>query len=369
MGNKPFKCKKQEDMIIAADEKITQRENMATWHRTDIALTDVYEIMNTLGQGHMGEVYKVRRKVENRGLHNAETRGKAAATTDTQIDNVPEELLNNSGQDAALRNISMDISERSGGSFGSKSLSRRQKKNRQKMNDETLKKAQEEEKRMAMAEEEEASSFTSPPVSPRPPPKSILKNPMEVDPGRMQELKSLSQQFNDADIDNDEDIPPLGLAKTTSSVEDKDDDLDQDSEGSPQDPDPNSKKKGFRHKDSSLLLHPHFSALTDCFQPSSESEMEDNSHTEALITGDSGSEHDSDHPDDTHVKEKKGRWVPRRKIRFQRLYACKTIGTEKIDQSQIQELLNEIYMMRKMDHPYIIRLYEVYQVKSKFDLT
>jgi len=363
---------------------------MATWHRTDIALTDVYEIMNTLGQGHMGEVYKVRRKVENRGLHNAETRGKTASATSltatgtgtdtgtntntaTEIDNVPEELLNAgggpSGSGLSLRAASMDLSERSVGSLGSKSSSnlfksRRQKKNQKLKNDETLKKAQEEEKRMA-EEEEVVSAVTgaSPAGSPRPPPRSILRNPLEVDPGRIQQIQQLSQQFSDADIDNDEVIPPLGLAKTTSSDQDLDTDQeeDQDKEGSPQDPNQNT--KGFRHKDSVMLLHPHFSALTDCFEPSSASETVDESHTEALITGggDSGSENDSDRTDQ---KEKK-RWVPRRKIRFQRLYACKTIGTEKIDQSQMEELLNEIYMMRKMDHPYIIRLYEVYQVKRK----
>jgi serine/threonine protein kinase len=91
------------------------------------------------------------------------------------------------------------------------------------------------------------------------------------------------------------------------------------------------------------------------------------SHSEEIIIGGdgsgSGSEHDSDELDKD--KDKKSRWVPRRKIRFQRLYACKTIGTDQIKEKELQELLNEIYMMRKMDHPYIIRLYEVYQVKSK----
>eukprot|EP00551_Chaetoceros_affinis_P011130 CAMPEP_0203667244 /NCGR_PEP_ID=MMETSP0090-20130426/4119_1 /ASSEMBLY_ACC=CAM_ASM_001088 /TAXON_ID=426623 /ORGANISM="Chaetoceros affinis, Strain CCMP159" /LENGTH=929 /DNA_ID=CAMNT_0050531357 /DNA_START=665 /DNA_END=3454 /DNA_ORIENTATION=- len=59
------------------------------------------------------------------------------------------------------------------------------------------------------------------------------------------------------------------------------------------------------------------------------------------------------------------KWVPRRRVFFRRHYACKTIATNNVKRGDMEELLNEIYMMRKMDHPYIIRLYEVYQVQQK----
>ena len=79
---------------------------------------------------------------------------------------------------------------------------------------------------------------------------------------------------------------------------------------------------------------------------------------DSIVTGDA-----------TPEQKKKGdrpkKWVPRRRVFFRRHYACKTIATENIKKEQMEELLNEIYMMRKMDHPYIIRLYEVYQVESK----
>lgn len=54
----------------------TRREMTATWFRKEIAVTDVYEILETIGNGHMGEVYKVQRKNATRGLHNDITRNK-----------------------------------------------------------------------------------------------------------------------------------------------------------------------------------------------------------------------------------------------------------------------------------------------------
>ena len=52
-------------------------------------------------------------------------------------------------------------------------------------------------------------------------------------------------------------------------------------------------------------------------------------------------------------------------VRFQRIYACKTVLTNHIKKGQIGELLNEMSVMRTLDHPYILRLFEVYQVKRE----
>eukprot|EP00957_Ditylum_brightwellii_P057945 4393487-Ditylum_brightwellii.AAC.1 len=38
------------------------REALSAWHRHDVGVTDVYEVVDLLGEGHMGEVYKVQRK-------------------------------------------------------------------------------------------------------------------------------------------------------------------------------------------------------------------------------------------------------------------------------------------------------------------
>ena len=57
---------------------------------------------------------------------------------------------------------------------------------------------------------------------------------------------------------------------------------------------------------------------------------------------------------------------PRRSVRFQRMYACKTVLTANVKKGYMDQLLNEIRVMRTLDHPYILQLFEVYQVKREF---
>jgi len=52
-------------------------------------------------------------------------------------------------------------------------------------------------------------------------------------------------------------------------------------------------------------------------------------------------------------------------VHFQRTFAVKTILTSRINKNQVEELVNEIKIMRKLDHPYVLKLYEVYHVKRK----
>jgi calcium-dependent protein kinase len=362
MGNKHFKCSKQEkDVVIPGVVNITQREKLATWHRTDIALTDVYEIMETLGHGHMGEVYKVRRKVENRGLHNKETREKASSFVSVLDESEPT----GRGYNGSLRGTNHS-EEKSIASHSSKSSpiifkSRKEKKLLKLKNEETLKYLQQERRKRQEEEvqEQESAAATSTrkmsnnePGSPKIVPKSILKNPMDVNPKDLENLARIhhDEQDNEDDGEKNEDV---GMDYELDEKDDKES-LNH-NHGSPM---------TIQHKDSNLL-HAHF--LTK--EQSENSLRDDVSEGEGIVVvGDesmSGSEHDSDRMDSKGKKTKK--WVPKRTIRFQRLYACKTIATEKVKEGQLQELLNEIYMMRKMDHPYIIRLYEVYQVKRKFE--
>jgi serine/threonine protein kinase len=348
---------------------ITQREKLATWHRTDIALTDVYEIMETIGQGHMGEVYKVRRKVENRGLHNKETRERTSSSSHI----VDETELTGRGN-GSLRSVSNSQSERSNVSTKpSRSnpiffKSRRERKLLKLKNEQMLQHLQEERRK---AQQEEAARPVSvsnvPAASPngKAVPKSILKNPNDVNPKDLETLARMNKEHNqDGDDDDDDDDvihnkgEHVGLDYETdvNSIKEKMDTLNNhNTDANP--------KTIVQHKDSKLL-HPHF--LPTPHGISDNSVSDDISDVDGIMTNgqeESESEHDSDRLGSGERKNK--RWVPKRTIRFQRLYACKTIATEKIKQGQLQELLNEIYMMRKMDHPYIIRLYEVYQVKSK----
>lgn len=52
-------------------------------------------------------------------------------------------------------------------------------------------------------------------------------------------------------------------------------------------------------------------------------------------------------------------------VHFQRTFAVKTILTSRVNKDQLEELVNEIMIMRKLDHPYVLKLYEVYHVKRK----
>lgn len=301
MGNKQCSCKKRaDDAVIPGVVNITQRENMATWHRVDIPLTDVYEIMDTIGPGQMGEVLKVRRKVENRGLHNADTREKKSLMKD----------LDSSDQD-----------HRSVNSFGSRSsnpfMSRNQIRKQKQRNEEILKKF------VVNTQHEDQPSTNNKPTPSIVKPKSILKKPLK-------DRMPSTGENNEVSAHSDE------IGKDQSKAE--------------------------NHH----VLHPHFSDTEfESCNPSVASE------NDVSVLDGSGVEMELDreslfamNPEKSkEIKDK--RWVPRRKIRFQRLYACKTIATEKIKGDQMKDLLNEIYIMRKMDHPYIVRLYEVYQANKK----
>lgn len=48
-----------------------------------------------------------------------------------------------------------------------------------------------------------------------------------------------------------------------------------------------------------------------------------------------------------------------------RCYACKTVKTARLKTADLDEILNEISIMRKLDHPNIIQLFEVYSTKRQ----
>ena len=55
-----------------------------------------------------------------------------------------------------------------------------------------------------------------------------------------------------------------------------------------------------------------------------------------------------------------------RKVFFKRHYACKTVLTSRVKDGRLAEMMNEIYVMRSLDHPYILNLYEIYQTKRMY---
>jgi len=234
MGNKQGRCKQGVSKIPTLFQ-FSQRETMATWHRTDIAVTDVYEVMETIGKGHMGLVYKVRRHAEDRGLHNSETRSRSRS----------ESIDGRSRSKSLSRSLSLD---------GSSS---------------DLQPSQ--------------IDFTSPK------PKPILRKPSH---GNLSKLVPTNDGESDIEV-----------------------------------------RKNSAQSESPASARKLENELDDTSQHSFSSR-----------------------------KKKNGR---KSRLRFQRHYACKTIGTSHCTKAELHEMLNEIYIMRSLDHPYIIRLYEVYQVKKK----
>ena len=44
----------------------------------------------------------------------------------------------------------------------------------------------------------------------------------------------------------------------------------------------------------------------------------------------------------------------------------KTVKMEKVDENFIKQLMNEIDILKKLDHPNILKFYEYYAEKNKF---
>jgi hypothetical protein len=72
MGNSARKNGTADKDLTSHATDLTEREAASAWYRHGIAVTDVYDVMEVLGRGHMGEVFTVRRKTT--GHHNDFTR-------------------------------------------------------------------------------------------------------------------------------------------------------------------------------------------------------------------------------------------------------------------------------------------------------
>lgn len=348
MGNKLTKRDKGPDPTTVLGPNgsvdVSQREQLSTWYRQNIAVTNVYEIMETLGQGHLGEVYRVKRKAASRGLHNEETR------------NVNQDIL--------------DSSQHNGGSSVASFGSARKKWPWKK------KKTPKKKKVIDSPSLHSAPELKSPlpPLPDGSKPKPILRKPSR---GDLVELakeaeaeaakdesplpkvvstdhKNIAIMDNDKEDDDEfEDLKPnfSGSVSAIDSVgsagnweldnDDVDDDEQEDDQSFSK---TSSKRDPFLKSTMKIDNVPHGRQSSDV-------------STGSIISP--GWKRGSVLP------KTEDQFVPRRQVRFQRQYACKTVLTSHIKKGQLEELMNEICIMRALDHPCIIRLYEVYQVKRK----
>jgi calcium-dependent protein kinase len=256
------------------------RETIAAWHREGVSVWDVYESIDCLGQGHMGSVYRVRRK--DRSLHNEATR---QATAKRQ---------NNMSSDDG-KNKDSDRTPKIG-AFARKTLKPLK----------TVKRVGSKGKAKAPPPEPDAEDLPLEPSLAQPskaaaPPKSILKQSHYSNP-------TLNELPGDDDDDDDLDEATLQQWK---------------------------EKTGGKERAEHIKGH-----VAEMLEKDQEGALKWSVHEQDPL---------SDSP----------------KVLFKKNYACKTVLTSRVKDGRLNEMMNEIYMMRSLDHPYILNLYEIYQTKRK----
>ena len=402
MGNKC--CQSQEDVVaydnVVTGDALTQRENMATWFRSGIHITDVYEIVKTLGEGRMGEVFHVRR-LDGGRTHTDKTKKKGEASqhsdTGSDYDMLDESLRR--GRDIirqdSLSNSRHKILLKRRGSNSSSSRSRspfgknRKKKGIAKKNEATLASLKVEKNATSDSEvtggvasfESGGSNARKSPTKNAKRPESILKKSTHATPPRNAQggANSINNSLHGSNGGDENSTGMTALITGCTGLLYDDDDDDDDDEEVPinigllssQDPTASDTigEAKFAQSDEPEHSAVKFAQPDEPDDSSVMSEVtmnEDHIKTRIVtlpLIGDVGIEIDD--AEQTNKSNNK-KWVPRRRVFFRRHYACKTVATDSMKPSEYEELVNEIYMMRKIDHPYIIRLYEVYSLDRKF---
>ena len=319
---------------------LSERETSSAWYRYGVSVTDVYDVIEILGQGNMGEVFTVRRKVT--GHHTNMTRNKLKESEDDLklMLNKEEERRHSSaaGKSKIVYPVKL-VKKKSGSgmkerknSFSDLKAVGKTIKSRITKHNNSSHVNPEEDSCLApfiKSEEEEyyASANNATPrdvssagsANTSTPLKSAIKNREE-------------SKFTSGDINNDH------LGSSVDNGGGADDyygtpSNTQEEEATTQQP------QGLNAINSNPKKHISRSKSTITTKP-----------TSSTISANIGT---------AKSKEVK------QKVHFQRTFAVKTILTSRINKDQLDELVNEIMIMRKLDHPFVLKLYEVYHVKRK----
>ena len=244
------------------------REIIASWHRYGVDVWDVYEYVDDLGQGHMGQIFQVRRK--KRSAHNEITRQKQKElSSEVRVGSERPKLMEKvKSSPDLIPKMAIKKAIRSGGKINEVDVPPKK-------------------------------PLAVPPESPSPP-KPILKR---------------SQYSNPTN-----EIPNID----DESVDEEDEEIHM-----------NQWKEKIKGRVEHIAGH--------------RSEMLDQLGT-VDCTDVLPADPLSSNP----------------KVVFKRQYACKVVLISRIKGGLIEDMLNEIYILRSLDHPYIIKLYEIYQVKRMY---
>lgn len=272
MGNTSTKSSKHEDALNLSGHgkhKLSERESTATWYRYGVPVTDVYDVVEVLGHGHMGEVFTVRRKTT--GHHSDQTREKVK-----EYDKILQEEAAGKGKKGNGRRISTPSKKSfQAAATKSKKLAHRLSKGKH-------------EPKLTDSVNSNLTNF----------------------------IKSTTpQKFHEPLPPEECNTPVKGIMKGSSS--------------------------SFSSQKSSPL---------------------DETERYTMSLDDSSSRYSRANSADS---QKRPTMTQKKSVHFQRTFAVKTILTSRIQKDQVDELVNEITIMRRLDHPYVLKLYEVYHVKRK----
>ncbi len=274
MGNTATKSSKHEDALNLSGHgkhKLSERESTATWYRYGVPVTDVYDVVEVLGHGHMGEVFTVRRKTT--GHHSDQTREKVK-----EHDKILQEEAAGKGKKGNGRRVSTPSKESiKAAATKSKKLAHRLSKGKH-----------------------------------GPKPKLTESNNSDL----TNFIKSTTpQKFH-------EPLPPEEC---------------------------NTPVKGIMKGSSNSLSSQQSSPLDEKERYTMSLDDSSSKYSRANSAG----------------SQKRPSMAQKKSVHFQRTFAVKTILTSRIQKDQMDELVNEITIMRRLDHPYVLKLYEVYHVKRK----
>eukprot|EP00574_Skeletonema_japonicum_P014307 CAMPEP_0201734008 /NCGR_PEP_ID=MMETSP0593-20130828/33053_1 /ASSEMBLY_ACC=CAM_ASM_000672 /TAXON_ID=267983 /ORGANISM="Skeletonema japonicum, Strain CCMP2506" /LENGTH=744 /DNA_ID=CAMNT_0048227269 /DNA_START=156 /DNA_END=2390 /DNA_ORIENTATION=+ len=264
MGNTTGKSSKHTDVLDLSGhgkKKLSERESAATWYRYGVPVTDVYDVVEVLGQGHMGEVFTVRRKTS--GHHSDQTREKVKENDIKKIINEENNKKEKKGR------ISTPSKK------GIKAAAYKMKK-----------KIGGKHEQFSEENDSNLTQFIQDNITPR-----TIHEPTK------------------------EATPAKGIIRNSFSS-------------------PAKSPGGFTPPSPGL----------------------DDSTGQYVRSYSAGSY--ERRPTSAGLATKKA-------VHFQRKFAVKTILTSRIQKDQMNELVNEITIMRKLDHPFVLKLYEVYHVKRK----
>ena len=312
---------------------LSEREASSAWYRYGVSVTDVYDVVEVLGQGHMGEVFTVRRKTTG---HHTDLTKQHRRESEGDL----KKYLEESGESKKKKGDKGGGGHRRSGSFGSLAgnLSGSGRSPGRKLSKSMSSKVKSKVMKKVVGKgggekgvDEDADSNLAPFIRMDPEHDSHHEPPKRTSSAN-KPLKSILHDGSESKFNSNR--PSSGekgvdlLNQSSSSARSQ-----------PSAPSSHPSSGSLPSKFSSGSLpnsdsgHPNNATSAAAGAPLSPGELSSLSSSYHRRTTDGGS--------GAKAKALRG-------VHFQRTFAVKTILTSRIHQDQLQELVNEIMIMRKL---------------------